>query len=101
MSQFSIVFRRLKAELYRGYYEVPYLYFTMGLVGISGVIISYQWVTRSSIDDYYTRHKNRYVVLRPDDVRFKTYPRHYITDLDVLEKYEQSQKSSTASSSSQ
>ncbi|KAI2807831.1 hypothetical protein RDWZM_005294 [Blomia tropicalis] len=78
--------QHLKNEIIRGWYQVPYLYFTLGLVGVSAIGVVYKFKTLDDEKTYYTRHKNRYIVIRPDDVRLQKYPRKYITDVDLLPK---------------
>lgn len=85
-------YQQLRSEIIRGWYEVPYLYFTIGLVIISVGGISYKLAQLDNKDHHYARHKHHYVVLRPDDVRLPKYPRKFITDRAVLEDYEKRQQ---------
>ena len=79
--------RYIKSELIRGWYEIPYLYFT-GVLFLIGTCGTFYHVRRlPSTDNLITRHKERYIVIRPDDPRLLTYPPEYVTDKDVIDNY--------------
>lgn len=84
-------FALLKAEIIRGWYEIPYLYTTIGIVAFSGVGVVYKAMNLKTLEDTVMRHKEHYIVVRPDDARLKKYPREFITDIDLVKKYEASQ----------
>ena len=86
-------FQELKKVLVDGYKEIPYLYVTLSIIPIMLPFYIYNESNRQTNPEEYTfRHKERYVVVRPDDQRLIGYPRRFITDLHLLEKYENSQK---------
>ena len=85
-------YQQLRKEIIRGWYEVPYLYFTLGLLGVGFCGVMYKVTNMDDKDYFYTRHKHNYIVLRPNDVRLERYPRKYITDIGVLENYEKSKQ---------
>ncbi|KAH7640597.1 hypothetical protein DERF_000220 [Dermatophagoides farinae] len=84
--------QQLKNEIIRGWYQVPYFYFSLGMVGISCIGVAYHYLTKIPDDESFKRHKTRYIVIRPDDVRLQKYPLKYITDRDLVEKYRQQQQ---------
>lgn len=74
----------LRREIIRGWYEIPYIYFIIGGFVLSGSIVAYKTLVNIPVEDRYVRYKNRYLVVRPDDVRLDKYPLSYITDKDLL-----------------
>lgn len=82
----------LRNQIIQGWYEVPYLYFTMGIVACSAVGISYKWSLADSTDHFYMQYKLNYLVVRPSDARLKKYPQEFITDIGVLKNYENEQE---------
>ncbi|OTF72136.1 hypothetical protein BLA29_013933 [Euroglyphus maynei] len=85
-------YQQLRSELIRGWYQVPYLYFSFGLVGISTLGVIYHYLTKLPDDERFKRHKTRYIVVRPDDMRLQKYPLKYVTERDLVEKYRQQQQ---------
>ena len=85
-------FQQLKNEIIRGWYQVPYLYFSFGLCGISAIAVVHHYLTKTPDDELFTRHKSRYIVVRPDDVRLQKYPLKYITERYLVEKHRQQQQ---------
>lgn len=84
--------QQLRNEIRKGFHEEPYLFFTLGIVGITVFGVSYKLSVLDNKDHYWSRHKNTYLVIRPDDARLARYPRKHITDIEVLENYDKRQQ---------
>ncbi|KAH9399461.1 hypothetical protein TYRP_017873 [Tyrophagus putrescentiae] len=80
--------QQLVKEVRQGFHQEPYLFFTLGLMGITVFGVSYKLSVMDNKDHYWSRHKHTYLVIRPDDARLSYYPRKHITDIEVLENYE-------------
>lgn len=86
-----IQLNKLKNEIINGWYQIPYLYLSVGVMTLGGIITGYRWLTLPAWEDRFTRHKNQYIVVRPNDPRLNKYPSNYITESHLLEKYRQQQ----------
>lgn len=83
---------KLKSEIIGGWYQVPYLYLSFGVMVFGGILSTYRYLNMPAWEDRFTRHKNQYIVVRPDDPRLKKYPTDYITESHLVEKYRQQQQ---------
>lgn len=86
---FRYTFQRVKEQVIRGYYEVPHLYLALVLMTGGATETVYRYINSPTYDEVCRRHKNRYLVLRPEDPRVAIYPEKFITDVDLLKKYQE------------
>lgn len=63
------------------------MYLTMGYVAASFGFLFYDYFHHLYVEDTTVkRYKKNYTIFRPDDLRTKFYPKHYITDAQLLPK---------------
>lgn len=83
--------QQLKNDIYRGWYQVPHFFVSLGLIGASTVLVIYHHLTKLPDDQIFSRYKTRYLVIRPDDPRLDKYPLEYVTEKDIVQKFRQNQ----------